>query len=73
MIHALGVEYIYNKVTLTIGCHYRPREFIKHVDWKKLFWDSLMNNFGKHAIQACFKISCTAITSDTRESSFCQL
>ena len=29
------------------------REFIKNVDWLKLFGDSLMEHFAKHNVQAC--------------------
>ena len=49
------------------------REFIKNVDWLKLFGDSLMEHFAKHVIQACFKSSCIVVTNSAMESSFSQL
>ena len=46
------------------------REFTKSVDWLKLFGDSLMEHFAKHAVQACFKSSCKVVTNIVMESSF---
>jgi hypothetical protein len=49
------------------------REFIKNVDWLKLFRDTLMEHITKHVVQACFKSSCIVVTTSAMESSFSQL
>ena len=48
------------------------RDCIKNVDQLKLFGDSLIEHFAKHVVQACFKNSCTVVTSGVMGSSFSQ-
>ena len=77
MIHAmLCMQWQCSTLTVllyfTIGCHVMLREFIKNVDWFKLFRESLMEHFRKHVSQACFNYSCTVVTSGAMESSFNQ-
>ena len=48
------------------------RECIKNVGGVKLYGDSLLEHSAKHVGQACFKNSCTVVTSSAMESSLNQ-
>ena len=48
------------------------RECIKNVGGVKLYGDSLLEHSAKHVGQACFKNSCTVVTSSAMELSFNQ-
>jgi hypothetical protein len=73
-MHALGVQYLANPVSLIKECHsILLRVLTKNVDWLKLFGDSLMEHFAKHIAQACFRSSCTVDTDGAMKLSFSML
>ena len=72
-MHALGVQYLYSPVIFHSRMTYYTERVYQKCGLVETVWDTLMEHFAKHVIQACFKSSCIVVTNNAMESSFIQL
>ena len=72
-VHALGVQYLDNPFIFHIRIPYYAERVYQKCGLVETVWESLMEDFSKYAVPACFKSSCIVVTNSAMESSFSQL
>ena len=71
-MHALAVQYLDNPAIIHSRMPYYAERVYQKFGLVETVWESLMEHFAKHVVQACFKNSCTVYTSSVVEWSFNQ-
>ena len=72
-VHALGVQYLDNPFIFHIRIPYYAERVYQKCGLVETVWESLMEDFSKYAVPACFKSSCIVVTNSAMESSLSEL